>query len=47
VRSETAILISSHFPGFDRGLERFQSVPDLLNLAPDQFAIFGCQVGTI
>ena len=38
VRSETAVLKSSHFSSFDRGLEYFQSIPDFLNLGPDQFA---------
>jgi len=44
MRPNSVILKSSHLSGFNRGLERFQSFPDFLNFASDQFAIFGCQV---
>jgi hypothetical protein len=43
-RSHAARLESSHFRSLDRGFECLERIPDLLNLAPDQFAIFGCQV---
>ena len=41
MRPNSVILKSSHLSGFNRGLERFQSFPDLLNLVPDQSDVFG------
>jgi hypothetical protein len=36
-----------YLSGFDRGLESLESVSDLLDFTPDQFDVFGRQVGTI
>jgi hypothetical protein len=39
MRSQSAVLESSHFAGFNPGPESFRGIADFLNLAPDQSAI--------
>jgi hypothetical protein len=41
------MLKSSHLSGFDRSLECLESISYFLDLTPDQFDVFGRQVGTI